>query len=106
MQKKFHLPPLDVKRYWDQIEAILKCVVESGRGIECNTSRGQGPWLPGRDILRRYRELGGEIITLGSDAHTPEFVGEGIREGQELLRECGFRYICTFRELKPIFHKL
>lgn len=103
---KAGLPPADLTPYRDRIDAVLRRLTESGLGLECNTSRGVGPRLPGEDILRRYRELGGEIITLGSDAHTPEFVGAGIREAQELLRECGFRYVCTFRERKPVFHKL
>ena len=100
------LPKPDLSPYRDRIDALLICLAEKGCGLECNTSKGTGLWLPDGDILRRYRELGGEIITLGSDAHTPEAVGGGIREAQELLRECGFRYVCTFRERKPVFHKL
>ena len=53
-----------------------------------------------------YRQLGGEIITLGTDAHSPEFVGKAIRERQELLRECGFRRFCTFRRMEPVWHEL
>ena len=100
------LPAPDWIRYQDRIDAVLRCLAESGLGMECNTARGGSPRMPEGDILRRYRELGGEIITLGSDAHTPEFVGAGIREAQELLRCCGVRYICTFREKKPVFHQL
>ena len=100
------LPQPDLAACGDRIDGVLRCLAETGRGLECNTSKGGSPRLPEGDILRRYRELGGEIITLGSDAHTPECVGAGIREAQELLRECGFRYVCTFRERKPIFHKL
>ena len=100
------LPRPDLTPYRDQVDTLLKCLAESGLGLECNTSKGSGLMLPDDSILRRYRELGGEIITLGSDAHTPEAVGAGIREARELLRECGFRYVCTFRERKPAFHKL
>ncbi len=59
-------------------------------GIELNTNRGNTP-LPDEKWLRLYRSLGGEIVTLGTDAHTPGFVGCAIREGQALLRACGFR---------------
>lgn len=100
------LPMPDLTPYRDRIDAVLRCLAETGRGLECNTAKGGQPRLPEGDILRRYRELGGEIITLGSDAHTPEAVGAGIREAQALLRECGFRYVCTFRARKPVFHKL
>jgi histidinol phosphatase-like PHP family hydrolase len=95
-----------VREYGDRIDAVLRRLVEKGLGLECNTAKGGSPRLPEGDILRRYRELGGEIITLGSDAHTPDAVGAGIRETQELLRECGFRYVCAFREKKPVFHNL
>ena len=67
------------------------------------------PWkraIARRDILRLYRRLGGEIITLGSDAHRPEDVGCFIRQRQELLRECGFRYFTTFTGGKPEFKEL
>lgn len=100
------LPQPNLTLYRDQIDTLLKCLAENGLGLECNTSKGSGLHLPDGDILRRYRELGGEIVTLGSDAHTPEAVGAGIRKAQELLRECGFRYVCAFRERKPEFHKL
>ena len=57
-------------------------------------------------ILRLYRDLGGEIITLGSDAHTPEYVGCAITDRQALLRACGFDYFATFDRLVPVYHKL
>ena len=60
----------------------------------------------GADILRLYRRLGGEVITLGSDAHRPADVGCFIRQRQELLRECGFRYFTTFTGGKPEFKEL
>lgn len=53
-----------------------------------------------------YRELGGEIITLGSDAHAPGAVGTAIRENQALLRRCGFTRFCTFCRRQPIWHEL
>ena len=57
-------------------------------------------------LLRLYRELGGEIITLGSDAHDTRYVGCAIRERQELLRQCGFRYFTTFEGGRPAFRPL
>ena len=50
--------------------------------------------------------LGGEIVTLGTDAHTPGFVGCAVREGQALLRACGFRRFAAFRQGKPVWHEL
>ena len=89
----------------DEVEDILRVLIQNGCGIEVNTNRGNEP-LPSAKWLRMYRQLGGEIITLGTDAHSPEFVGKAIRERQELLRECGFRRFCTFEKLQPIWHEL
>lgn len=91
--------------HMDQVEEIFRTIIPKGLGIECNTNRGNES-LPGADILRLYRRLGGEIITLGSDAHRPEDVGCFIRQRQELLRECGFRYFTTFTGGKPEFKEL
>ena len=88
-----------------EIEAILRLVVEQGLGIEVNTNHGNTP-LPDEKWLRMYRRLGGEIITLGSDAHRTSDVGCAVREGQELLRACGFRRFCTFDRRKPVWHDL
>lgn len=89
----------------DAVAAIFRTIIGKGIGIECNTNRGNAP-LPDADLLTLYRDLGGEIITLGSDAHTPDYVGCAIRQRQELLRECGFRYFTTFTKGKPEFRPL
>ena len=89
----------------EEIRSILRTLIEKGVGIELNTNRGNVP-LPDAKWLRLYRDLGGEIITLGSDAHTPRYVGCCIRENQRLLRECGFKYFCTFEKLRPVWHEL
>ena len=53
-----------------------------------------------------YRSLGGERITLGSDAHTPEYVGCALRQNQELLKRCGFTRFCCFSCRRPQWHDL
>ena len=88
-----------------QVEEIFRALIANGCGIEVNTNRGNDP-LPGGKWLRLYRGLGGEIVTLGSDAHRPVHVGCAIRQGQHLLQECGFTHFCTFEKKKAIFHKL
>lgn len=92
-------------KHMDHVEQVLRTALERGVGIECNTNRGNEP-LPGEKVLKLYRQLGGEIITLGSDAHSPEYVGCAIKERQELLKSCGFRYFTTFTRGKPEFHSL
>lgn len=88
-----------------EIEDILRTLIGKGLGIELNTNRGNTP-LPDEKWLRMYRDLGGEIITLGTDAHGPEYVGCAIRERQQLLKDCGFTRFCTFEKMRPIWHDL
>ena len=91
------------------IVKILKKVIEDNKGIEVNTSSfryGLKELTPERNILKLYHELGGKIITIGSDAHKAENVGEHIPYIQEELKKIGFTDICTFDKMKPIFHKL
>jgi histidinol-phosphatase (PHP family) len=56
-------------------------------------------------MVRRFRELGGEIVTVGSDAHRANRVGQYSYEACEILKDV-FGYVCTFAERKPVFHKL
>ena len=91
------------------IEDILKIVIADGKGIEINTSAkryGLENTMPSQEILRLYKELGGEIITIGSDSHKPDQLGYGIAEAQKLLKEIGFQKICTFEKINPIMHEL
>lgn len=100
-------PPL--KKHFDIIEAILKQVIYDGKGIEINTSNVRyklEDLTPAYDILKLYYELGGEVITVGSDAHVAEDVGDRLDISYDVLREIGFRYITTFDKMKPAFHKL
>lgn len=91
------------------IEEILKIVIADGKGIELNTSfhrYGLSDSMPSREILKLYRELGGEVITIGSDSHKPEHLGAYIDEGHEILKSLGYKQFCTFENMKPIFHDL
>ena len=97
--------PVTLNRYQDAIRAILRTAVEKGRGMEVNTCRGRTleEWRP---ILALYRDCGGELVTVGSDAHSPADVGKGVRAACALLRECGFRRVCTYEKHQPVFHTL
>jgi len=88
-------------------DEIMRLLVKKGKGMEINTSgvNKTGDFLPPAAFLRRFKELGGEIVTIGSDAHTPDRVGEYAKEGLEILKDI-FGYVCTFENRKPIFHKL
>ncbi len=91
------------------ITEILKTVIADGKGIEVNTSNhryGIADMTPSRDILKLYRELGGTIITIGSDSHKKEHLGAYIDWAKEELRKLGYTQFCTFEKMKPVFHDL
>lgn len=91
------------------VAEILRNAIQNGKGIELNTSfhrYGLSDSTPSRAILELYRDLGGEILTIGSDSHRPDHLGAYIQEGQELLKSLGFTRFCTFEGMKPIFHSL
>lgn len=93
-------------RYADIIDEILKKLIRLGKGIEINTAGfyyGLGHPNPTEDIIRRYHELGGEIITIGSDGHAPERIGYDFEKVGRILREAGFRYYTVFRGRKGEF---
>jgi len=78
--------------------------VQSGKGIEINTSGlRQSPKeaFPGLDVVKLYRNMGGEILTIGSDAHMAEDVGRGLKEALDMAREAGFRHITVYNRRKP-----
>lgn len=87
-------------RYEAQLRRIFAAVISQGKGLEVNTCRGETveDW---RWVLGLYRECGGELVTLGSDAHLAQDVGKGIRQAAELLREAGFSRIARYVGRKP-----
>lgn len=96
-------------RYQDILDEILKTLINRGIGIELNTGGyhyGLGEPNPCTTVIRRYRQLGGEIITVGADAHTPEKIAYAFEKAATVLEECGFRYYTVFKEGKPEFLKL
>lgn len=96
--------------YMPYVEEILRIAIGDGKGIEVNTSAfryGIGDrGTPTRPILDLYKDLGGEIITIGSDAHKAADIGTFIKEGEEILLATGFRYIAVFSERRPEFVKI
>lgn len=97
------------EKYAPYIDAILKETISRGKGIELNTSGfkyGLGFCHPHPDIIKRYRELGGEIITVGADGHKPEHIAYDFQKAADILKECGFKYYTEFQARKPIFKQV
>ena len=94
----------------DIIAEILKYVIRDGKGIEINTSSwkyGLKDTQPSRAILKLYKDLGGKIITVGSDAHETKYLASHIKDAYAILKnEIGINEICTFDHMQPIFHKI
>ncbi|MCR5790853.1 MAG: histidinol-phosphatase HisJ family protein [Lachnospiraceae bacterium] len=92
--------------YADILDEILKTLIGKGKGIEVNTGwidRGLRGTNPGTDVLKRYRELGGEILTVGSDAHQSDRIACGFDRALACIREAGFRYVTVFEKRRPEF---
>lgn len=98
---RFGLQEIDYHPYEPLVRRLLRALAERGKGLEVNTSyqrRGMGRPGPSAEVLRWFREEGGQIVTLGSDAHRAEDVGADFDLGLALVREAGFERLAIFRQ--------
>ena len=96
---------LSLDEWEDRVRAIFTEVAKTGHALEVNTHHGTDldSWPP---LLRRFRECGGELVTVGADAHREQDVAKGVPEALELLKAAGFRHVTTFAGRKPVTHSL
>lgn len=90
-------------------EQIFRRAIGDGKGIEVNTSCFRyrlKDLTPSKRLLKLYKDVGGEILTLGSDAHAPEYLADRMDDVRQVLKEIGFRYFCTFENMEPQYHPL
>lgn len=95
--------------YSDIIDRILRKLIEKGKALECNSAGlkyGIGFAHPEKEILQRYRALGGELITIGSDGHKPEHIAYDFDKVENMLTDAGFKYYTVFEGRKPMMVKL
>lgn len=100
---------IELKKYEDIIQSIFRTLIEKGKGIEINTSGLRQKYaltFPQFEYIKLFRDMGGEIITVGSDAHCVKDLGAGICEGIELARQAGFEHIAYFVKHEPVFLKI
>lgn len=105
---KYRIPVTFVP-YEEMIQATLKLLIENGKGLEVNTSgyrQGLGKTIPVLAILKRYYQLGGRIVTLGSDAHRAEDIAADFDVAMDILTGIGFQYFAFYRERQPVMLKL
>ena len=97
------------QKYSDILDCILKRLIDMGKGIEVNTAGfkyGLGHPNPTEDILSRYHELGGEILTVGADAHKPEHIAYDFDRIPSILKAAGFKYYTVFKNRQPEFVRI
>ncbi len=95
--------------YSDIIDEILKVIIDKKCGIELNTGgfrKLKNEPNPCYDVLKRYREMGGEIITIGSDAHVPEDIASEFARAKDFLCDAGFKNYAVYTKRKPQFFTL
>ncbi len=100
---------VDMSPYEEIIRECFKTLIENGKGIEINTSglrQAYGKTFPDLHYVKMFRDMGGELLSLGSDAHCTEDLGKGIAEGAEIALAAGFTRLCYFKERKPNFIKI
>lgn len=97
---------LHMGKFKEMLAECFRQVILNHKGIELNTSgyrQKYGKPFPDRELLLLYRDLGGKILTLGSDAHTAEDLGKGITQGLALAKSCGFEKVCYFKKHEAHF---
>jgi histidinol phosphate phosphatase HisJ family len=101
---------ITLKEFGDYLDPILKYLANNGKTFEINTKtymqyKGFTPTLD-INILKRFKEFGGEAVSLGSDAHNINRIGDNFSQFAQIIKNCGFNYLVYFKERKPQFYKL
>lgn len=101
-----HNIAIDDDLYKDRVDEVLLALIQKQKALEVNTSglrQRLGRTMPDFPILSRYHELGGKLITIGSDAHRWADVGGGVEQGLSLLQKVGFHHFTIYIHHEPIF---
>ncbi|MCI8360789.1 MAG: histidinol-phosphatase HisJ family protein [Clostridiales bacterium] len=96
---------VDITHYYDQMDRLFRLMARTGKALEINTSglrQELGTALPDLSLLRRFKEAGGEYITIGSDAHRADDIGAGVEEGMALAAVAGFKYVTLYQNRVPV----
>jgi len=95
---------VSLKSFEEQITHVLERLAQTGKALEINTSglrKPGGTLMPPEQILHRFYEVGGQLITVGSDSHKPRDIGSGIQYALATAEKCGFRYYAVYKNRKP-----
>ena len=97
--------PVDMTRFDDVIGEIFETLIKNHKALEINTSgiaMPLGDTLPGEAYIQRFHDMGGQYITVGSDAHVPEKLCGNVDKGMALAKKCGFDYVTIFNRREPM----
>lgn len=96
---------VDMSVFSEITDSIFENLVKNKKALEINTSglfMDIGDTLPNIELVRRFKELGGEYVTVGSDSHFAEKVGQGISSGMKTAYDAGFRNITIYKNHQPL----
>jgi len=94
----------NINYFKNELDKVLSTLAKNDKALEVNTSglrQKIGKTLPDEDVIKRFRELGGKYVTIGSDAHRWGDLGSGIEEGLQLLLKCGFTHFTVYEKRCP-----
>lgn len=107
MDKEMH-DSIDFRPHYDELEPVLRRLAERGKALEMNMSVGKryGDVVPSADVFRMFHDAGGELVTIGTDAHRSSDVGGRVGEAQDILASYGFRYFALYEGRRPSMIKI
>lgn len=92
------------REYQEVMDEIFKLLISKDKALEINTAgliKGLPCFHPKLETLKRYLELGGTLITIGSDGHSPDKIATKFKETEELLRSCGISGYYVYKKRIP-----
>lgn len=96
---------VDLSSFSEVIDEIFITLINNNKALEINTSGlfGElGDTLPGKELIKRYKALGGKYITVGSDSHYAKRMCQGIEDGYDIAKSCGFNQVTVFNKREPV----
>lgn len=93
------------KEHADILDEIFRFIISHSIALEINTSTYLRQPLD-TDLIKRYKELGGELITIGSDAHSVDRIGCNFDIYSGIIKECGLPYLFHYKDMKPLAVKI
>lgn len=95
---------VDISKYYDIIDEIFETIIKNNKALELNVSglfMDMHDTLPNKSLIKRFHDMGGKYVTVGTDSHYHERVCIGIDRGYDILKECGYTHFTVFEKREP-----